>query len=289
LALTGFDAGRPVLSGSLDADTLPLPLPYARSPEPWPLGPLQRWQAHLALRASHVLIGLSPALENAAASLSLVGGTLRLDDGAATLAGGKLTGRASLEASSPPRVALTAKLAGAMLAGPLLESVVDVSAGRLDATADVSASGYSPAGVLATVSGTAQATIHDGVLTGLDAVGATAALPSQTPSAGPSPTEVQAAVARALQSGTTRFNQLDLTLTAAKGVVTASQGEIDMGPVHIGIAGSVNLPEAAVDARLLLQPVASGSPPIGLRLIGPSSNPVRTVELAGVAAWLAAR
>jgi hypothetical protein len=286
VTVTGLAAGHPVVAGTVDADMLPLPLPYARSPDPWPLDPLRDWQGRLALHAAHVLIGQSPALENATATANLAGGTFRLDDVAAGLAGGRLTGRLSVQAASPPRVALAASLTGAVIAGPLLDSTVDVSSGRLDATVDLSAMGYSPAGVLATLTGQVHTTIHDGTLAGLDEAAVAAALANPI-LPGPNAAGLQTQIGTALQGGTTPFRQLDLALAAANGVVSATQGTIDTVAGTIAMSGNLNLPALSLDAHLAIQPGGPDRPVIGLRLIGPAAHPDRTTELAPLAQWLA--
>ncbi len=96
---------------------------------------------------------------------------LRLDSFTGSVAGGQLTGQAALMANGTPHLSAQAALANLPLAGPLLDAPVDVSAGRLDGAARLDAFGYSPAALLATLSGTVQATVQGGTLTGLDLAG----------------------------------------------------------------------------------------------------------------------
>ena len=78
----------PTLTGEIAGESLPLPLPALRSPEPLPLGALQGWQAHLAVQAAHVLLGQSPVLDGARADVAVQGGALKLTGIEGGLAGG---------------------------------------------------------------------------------------------------------------------------------------------------------------------------------------------------------
>ncbi len=290
LAATGLAAGQPVLTGRIKADTLPLPLPYLRSPEPWLRSTAQGWSGRVMLQAGRVLFGLSPGLENLSAALSVDHGNVELDDLSADLSGGRLTGQLSLTAASPPHLTATAQITDVALLGPLFGSALDLSSGRLNASAALSASGYSPAGLLATLGFTLQATVRDGTIDGADLNAALAALPA-TPPADPLPdlSQVQTQVQAALQGGSTRFSQFSLAATANNGGVTLSQAMLTTPLGELTGTGTVDLLTSALLARFALQPAAPGAPAIGLRLSGSAAAPSRTPELGDLAQWLAGR
>ena len=281
LVLSGLAAGRPALTGTIDADTLPLPALRPHSGDPFPLGLLHAGSAKLAVHASHLLAGLSPVLEDASASVSLADGTLLLDRLSGTLAGGTLAARVSVQAASPPIVAAGATLTGAVLDGGLAGTPVDLVAGTMDATAELSGAGYSPAGVLATLAGPVHVTVRDGALAGLDAVRVLSALQAAPPD--------PPLMADALRSGKTPFSRLDLAGAVANGTLTIGHGDLAAPAGAISLGGSLDLPDGSMDARLALRPAADGAPTLGLRLIGPLAAPNRTPELADFARWLAAR
>ena len=286
LLLHGLAAGQLELTGSLQADTLPLPLPYARSPEPWLFAAGQGWSGRVSLRAGQILFGLSPGLEHATCTVSLDQGALHVDGLNADLSGGHLTGQLTVDAAAPPHLTATAKLAGVALLGPLLGMPIDVSAGRLDASVDLSASGYSPASLLATLGFTGQATLHDGNLNGLDLDAALAALPA-TPPADPAP--LQTKLEAALNGGATHFDQLSLTATADHGAVTLSAIKVAIPAGQVTGDGTVDLLTRSLLAQLALQPAAPGTPAVGLRLSGTLTDPRRAPELGDLAQWLASR
>ena len=87
----------------------------------------------------------------------------------AHLAGGALTGALAVDTTGPPLVQARAAVAGAVVDGGLFGTPVDVIAGVADGSFDLTATGYSPAALLATLAGTAGGRVRNGALSGLDA------------------------------------------------------------------------------------------------------------------------
>jgi uncharacterized protein involved in outer membrane biogenesis len=274
----GDPAAPPRLSGRIVADTLPLPLPlpYLRSPEPLAFGALAGWQAQVKLEAAHVLAGASPVLQQAAATLALAEGKLRIDGVSARLADGVLTGAASVELTAgSPALALDLQLAGAAVGDPLFETPLDIASGRLDVSLSATASGYSPAALLATLAGEARLTVSDGTVAGvsLGGIGATLA---------------DAAVRKSLAGGSTPFTRLELALQARHGVLQVTSGGMT-GPAGAAtLAGSVDLAGNAAELRLGLLPDVADPPEIVLLLTGKLDALRLVPELGAVAHWRAA-
>ena len=282
LAVAGLAAWRPVLTGQIKADILTLPLPYARSPEPWLFTAGHGWSGHVDVQAGQVWFGLSPALENASAALWLDHGRFRLDGLAADVSGGRLTGQLAVDDASPPHLAANARLVNVAVLGPLLGTAFDASAGRLDASVDLAADGYSPAGLLATLGFTLQAGMHDGTLEGLDLAAALAPVNANTP-------DDPARVTAALNGGSTHFDQLSLSAMGDHGGVTLSQLRLTAPSGQIRGSGTLDLLTRTVLAQFTLEAAKPGTPPLGLRLSGPASTPRRTPELGDLTQWLASR
>ena len=283
VAVTALRSAHPTLTGTLDAETLPLPAIFPQSAEPWPLGRLHDLDAKLTLRAAHLLWGLAPFADTAAATVGLQNGVVRIDGLTAHVAGGTLAATMSLEDASPPRVTLTGKVADIVLDGPLAGTPVDLVAGHVDAAAQISGMGYSPAGVLASLAGSAQGVVRDGALAGLDAGRVVAAL--RAASGG----TAQSDVAAALHSGATPFSRLEWDATVAHGTVALGHAAIALPAGAVTVTGNLDLPDDAIDVHLALRPALDGTPLVGLRLIGPMAAPSRTPELAELARWLADR
>lgn len=288
LALEGIDdpAAPPRLTGRIVADTLPLPLPYPRSPEPLPFGALSGWQAKVKLEAAHVLAGASPVMQQAAATLVLADGRLRIDGLSALLAEGALTGSASVVVAQararddvPPALALDVHLAGAVLTEPLFDLPVDIATGRLDAALSFVASGYSPVALLSTLTGEARLVVSDGSLEGV-------ALNSVS-SGGPGGALSDAAVRAALAGGTTPFTRLELVLRARHGLLQMTDGRMTALSGVARLAGSVDLAGNTAELSIALRPAVADPPEIGVALAGPLDALRRVPDLAAVARWRA--
>ena len=284
-AVTALASARPTLAATVDADTLPLPAVFPHSAEPWPLARLHAADAKLTLRAAHLLWGLMPVADAAAATVTLVDGVVRVEGLTAHAAGGTVAAQMNLADAVPPRFTASGQLTGLALDGPLAGTPVDLVAGHLDGTFDVAGAGYSPAAVLATLSGSMRGTVRDGTLSGLDVGRVQAALAAASADGA----AVQPAVAAALRGGTTPFSRLDWDGAVAHGTVTLGQAAMALPAGSIAVTGSVDLPDDAVDAHLALRPAAATAPAIGLRLIGPVAAPQVSPELADLARWLATR
>jgi uncharacterized protein involved in outer membrane biogenesis len=265
----------PTVTGQITAETLPLPLPDLRAPGPLPVGMLAGWQGSVKLEAGQVLFGLWPTLRRVTATLTLADGRLRIEGLSAMLGGGALSGSFSLDTNAqPPVAALNAQLAGAALSGPLFDLPLDLSAGALDGSASLTAAGYSPAALLATLGGRLHLSVQNGMLSGIDLDRATGDLPD-------------ADIRTALSGGSMAFDRLDVTAHADHGSVQMSEAELRAASGTVGISGSIDLPGAAADLRLALRPAVPNPPEIGLRLNGPFDALRRIPELAGLTRWRA--
>ena len=276
LALDGIgDPAPPRLTGRIVAETLPLPAMAPRSSDPLPFGALAGWGAQVKLEAAKVMLGDWPVLEQAAATLALAEGTLRIDGLSARLAEGQLTGSARIDSTAePPSVALEAQVEAAQLSGKLTELPVDLVSGRVDAGLSLSASGHAPAALLATLAGEVTLAVSDGTLTGVALGGAQGGL-------------ADPAVRTALAGGTTLFTRLDMVLRARRGVLAVADGRMT-GPAGTAtLSGSVDVGGNEAELRLGLLPAVANPPEIGLRLTGRLDALRRMPELAGVARWRA--
>jgi hypothetical protein len=293
------------LFGTLSFDVLPLPLIGMHSADPLPVAWLRDWQAALRIEATQIQVGPvqpggSPLLSGASADLTLNGGVLTVARAVGRLDGGMATGEATLDAAAdPPRVSVRLQATELALAVPVFGTPVDIVAGHGDVSATLSAAGYSPVALLATLSGSGSLRVHDGLVSGFDLAAAGHALGLADGA------QVTAQVRAALTTGNSSFDTLEAPVTIAGGVVNATA---DLGSAAGGgtMTGSVDLQNAGVDLRLALTPVVAGSasgpaavparaaapsagPVLGLRISGPANALIRTPELAALTRWLADR
>lgn len=277
--------GRPRLTGQVTAESLPLPFPGWQALDPLGVQALRGLDAELALQAGNVSIGGAVAT-NATGILLISEEGFRLDRLRARVAGGRL--EATLAAQTPPglppRLALAGRLTEATLGEKLFGLPVDLAAARGDLTFEVEAAGHSPAALVSTLSGRLQLDLRDGVLAGFDLVAASAA------SAGPDALAAEAAIRAALLSGATAFERLELEATLATGRLRLDSARLAAeGGVTATLSGTIDLPRATLDLRVLTRPAVPESPDLGLRLSGPADAPRALPETSGWARWRAER
>ena len=301
-------AGEPSVTGRVVAEALPLPTAQARSPDPLPAWALRGWRASLRVEAAQVLAGLTTLVRGGGANAALEGGTLRVTGITGTLEGGGTVGGAVMvdAAAEAPRVEVQAEVAGATLSASGAGMPFDLLSGTLDGRAEVRASGHSPAALLATLSGTTEASIQGGELAGLDLRRAGAALLA----AGPAPPDAE--LRAALAGGTTPFERLRVAVTLDGGVATLGEAQLTGTDGQAALSGTVDLPSLSLDLRATVRPTleqpagdasapgpstqgspAEGShldaPELAVRLTGLARSPRRVPELAALVQWLADR
>ncbi|MFC7476133.1 AsmA family protein [Dankookia sp. GCM10030260] len=279
-----LDGARPRLTGRFAADVLPLPLLPLRGADPLGLDRLGTLEADLALEAARVEAAGGLVLESAGTALKLAGGTLRLEGLQARLGGGGLKAALVVEgAAVPPRLALEAALADAIISGPLFDLPLDLGAGRVEGTARLAAQGHSAAAILATLGGEASVLVRDGVLVGFDLAALQAAGGITDLKA------AEAALRQALAGGATAFERLEgaARLEAGRAVLEAMRLTTEGGGEAMA-SGAIDLGRGALDLRLAAKPMAEAAE-VGLRLTGPVGAPRRLPEVAGYLQWRAGR
>ncbi|MBV8400155.1 MAG: AsmA family protein, partial [Acetobacteraceae bacterium] len=147
-------AEEPRVSGRIEAEAIPVPLIDWRSPDPLPLKVLEGWHGSLHLEARKVLADFSPVLEQLAFEMTVAGGALRLDRVTAQLGGGILAGSATVDThANPPAAAVSGSITEATTRAPLFDEPWDLDSGRVAGSFSLTASGYSPGALLATLAG----------------------------------------------------------------------------------------------------------------------------------------
>jgi hypothetical protein len=278
--------GRQV-SGTVDADVLPVPLSDPASQAPLPIEGLRGWRGMVHVQAAQIVAGPVVLLDHAALAVTLASDILTLKGLTGHLGSGVLAGTASLNfAASPPTLSAAGTLHDVAIHSLADDVAVGVLSGRIDATADLAATGYSPAALLATLSGSLQAAIRDGALAGFDLFGAEQAMARVD--AGTA-TDTEQDLRAALQAGTTSFDRLDLTGEATHGLLRLTSARLQGTAGSAQAQGSIDLADGTLDLQVTLTPSVPGAPPVGLRLDGLFSAPIRQPELAAASRWLAER
>jgi AsmA-like C-terminal region len=274
--------GEPLLTGRVYADAVSVLLPDAGSDVPLPLGVLHGWRGDLQFEAARVLAGLRPVLRDASADVALNDDTLRVERISGKLGSGAVSGSFAFDgAASPPTVSLQVRLSNATITGPLDDAPIDLLSGRADASLRLTASGYSPSAILATLDGRAALTVIDGALSGFDLFRMKLAVDK------PDAKTAEAAASDALGSGATGFDRLDLGARLSHGDLSLDAGLMTGIAGEARFTGGMNLATKALDVRIALQPALPNPPEILIRVTGPYDRPNRAPELANLARWMA--
>jgi hypothetical protein len=272
----------PRLTSHVRSEALRLPLPNGGSDVPLPLGALHGWRGDIQLGIGELTVGTGAVVHDASVVLSVADDALRLDDFTAKLDSGTVTGSLAFDATAdPPSLAVQAKVGNALVAGLLDSAPIDLLSGRADASAQLTASGYGPAAIMATLGGRGTLTVNDGTVSGFDLFRLKLSLER------PDPKSAEAAASDALCSGATGFDRLELGASIAHGDLTLDSGSLTGVAGEAHVSGGMNLATRALDFRIALQPALPTPPEVAIRLTGPIDRPNRTLELAGLARWMA--
>ena len=223
-------------------------------------------------------------VRDASATITVVDDKLRIDQLSGKLGGGMLTGSFAFDvASKPPSLAVHARLDGATITGSLADTPLDLLSGRASGSADLSASGYSPATILATLGGRLALTASDGTVEGFDLSRAKLAAEN------PDPVAAQSSASAALGVGATAFDRLDMAASVAHGEMNLDVAAVHASAGDAALAGGMDLVNQTIDLRLTLRPALPNPPEIAMRMTGPLDHPVRTPELANLSRFVAER
>lgn len=266
------------VSGQINADTLALP----PLPTTLPLPASLPVQGKIGLTAASVLYAGTPILGPSSATLTLAQTSAKLDLAKAALGNGSLSG--SLAATLSPTAApqFTLSLLAQNIDAPSLALPVSfpfsLPLGTVNATASLTASGYSPKNWLATLGGTASLTATHGRLGGISLGNFIAGLGK--PDAA---TRLHAALA----SGSTPFSMLSLAGTLAQGNCTLTQASLtgQDGTITAAANSGIDFFDQALALRLTLQPAVKPPVSASVLMLGPWSAPKRTAQFKSALGW----
>jgi uncharacterized protein involved in outer membrane biogenesis len=194
---------------------------------------------------------------------------------AATLAGGRLAGSLSFDAAArPPALAVQAALRGGQVSAPVFDTAIDLAGGVLDGAVRLSAAGFSPAGLLASLGGSVSLSARNGALAGIGLARMGARLE-------------EADLRAALAGGSTAFDVLSFEGEIQNGGLLLRQAALAGRAGTATASGTIDLTRALLGLRLVLVPAVTDPPEIGLRLSGSADMPERVPELAGAVRWRA--
>jgi large subunit ribosomal protein L24 len=265
---------------------------------PWPAEPFEQGLAALsgqiAVKSARVALTPKLAARDVRGVVRFGESELALEGIDGSIAGGRVAAdltflRRAEGLAARGRLRLTGANAGELLPGEGSLS------GRL--TLDVSAegSGMSPVALVGSLAGSGSFTLESARAARLDPTAFDTVIRAVDQGLPIDAIKVRDRMDGALASG-------GLTVTLAEGAIAIDAGQARLSnPVvraqrgDLAVSGSVNLAEAAIDARLTLfgsggaGAPADTRPEIGIVLKGPIDTPKRTIDVAALTSWLALR
>jgi len=277
-----LDGAVPFITTHLHAETLPLPAMSPHDTTVLPLDLLAGWQGVAEVNAAQVLADLQPVARNAAARLTLSGGVVLADAVTAEVAeGGKLAAVAVLDSTqAAPALLLTGGVIGAALpesADPALPFLPH--GGSISVVGDIATAGFSPAAMLAGLSGDI-----DGALTGVTFSGVD--LAALAHALGLPPGKARAALSAGLSAGVSPGLSGPFKAALDKGLLTYQDVHLQGAQGALETAGVFDLVEKSGEMKLRLLPNVANPPPLGVTLSGPWDAMRRSVDVAPGVAWM---
>jgi uncharacterized protein involved in outer membrane biogenesis len=266
-----------VVSGQIDARNVAIPpIPVGlQFPATLPL------QGKLSFKAEQIIYAGKPLLGPSAATLDWSGQGASLNVTQAAFGGGGFSGSLgmALNASAAPQ--FTAKLLAqnidaSTLAVPL-SFPYPITAGTLNASANLTASGFGLKSVVSTLGGTATLSAAKGVMHGFSLSGFADALGTANASHG---------LYKALESGSTAFTSLDLAGTLANGNCTLTSATLTNADGQVTATGGVDLYDNAQALKLTFTP-AQLNPPVSATVLtlGTWAAPKHVAHIKAALAW----
>jgi uncharacterized protein involved in outer membrane biogenesis len=167
--------------------------------------------------------------------------------------------------------------------------------GRVGFQAEVEGSGLSPASLIGSLTGSAAITLEDAQISGLDPRAFNAAVRAVDQGVAIDARKIQDIVATVLDGGHLAVPRLDAAVAVNAGQARVGQTTVYGQSADLLLAGSADLADASIDARLTLSGpiIADGSdtirPEILVALKGPLATPKRTIDVSALSGWLMLR
>lgn len=259
---------RPKVIGRMRSDRLSLPIGAAR----WPADPalaaaLRMVDADLRVETDRLVLGPVEAQE-VSLDVALTGGVLQLDRLEAGLAGSKVEGMASLDASTGElalRLDLAPFDADGLLAGLGLR---DLLTGEGSLRLDLRAQDAGPDVWLRTLTGRVEAQIADGAIGSSPMLSLLGGAPASAQAIG--------------------FDCLDLDLSITDGVARPEVMQLDSEAATVKATGAIDLAGGAYDLAVVTTVKTADLPPIApIRITGPLGAPQIELGEPGAVAGMA--
>jgi len=279
------------------ATALGVPAQGANPAALWPAEPFERglpsFSGEIAIKSARVALTPKLSVRDFRGTLHFGEGHIALEGLDGNLAGGRLSGDLIFLRQGEGLVARSrARLVGANAAELLPGD--GALAGRLTADLSSEGTGMSPFALIGSLGGSGSFMIENARLARLDPVAFDAVIRAVDQGLPIDAVRVRDKMESAL-AGALSVPLAEGTITIGAGQARLNNTMVRAQSADLAVAGSVDLADASVDARLTLfgagGPAAPANtrPEVMVSLKGPIDNPKRSIEVAALASWLALR
>jgi uncharacterized protein involved in outer membrane biogenesis len=266
---------------------------WSWSSEPFVNGLLGKFTGKVALKFARARVLGQFAARELNATLRFGKDELALEDVAGTLAGGRLSGGIAFRSGeSGLTTHARISLARADVATLLSTAARPPITGSLDLTAETEGTGLSPIAVVGSLKGSGKILLSNGQIAGLDSRSFEAVtravdqgLPIETG-------RISVLVGKSLDGGPLSLKRAESTVQISAGQLRLSDVSAESKGAALSIAGTLDLTDGSVDARLILSgsaEAAGARPNIFVALKGPLTAPARSVDVSALTGWLTLR
>jgi large subunit ribosomal protein L24 len=264
------------------------------SSEPFGAGGFGNYVGTIKLKARQIELLPQLTAREFDAKLNLSNNEFSLDDLAANIARGRLSGRLSFR-SGDDGLKAYAKLALASADAAALSPAASQPlpfAGTIAVSAELEGAGRSAVALIGSLHGSGKFTLRDAYVDGLnprvfDAVAHAVdqGLPIEA-------ARVSEVVSKALQGGQLSIKYADGEIAVSTGQLHLNEFSTDSDGARLSLAGNLDLTDGSVNARLVLSGLgerAGTRPEIFMALSGPIAAPQRSTDVSALVSWLTLR
>jgi large subunit ribosomal protein L24 len=215
------------------------------------------------------------------------------DDVTGNVAGGQLTGQLTFHAADAGLQAHGKfSLANANAASLLGSGARPPIAGSFGLSAELDGTGLSPVALIGSLQGSANVTLSDAQLAGLDPRAFDAVTHAVDQGLSIDAARIGEVVRKGLDSGQFSVKQIGAALTLSAGQVQLASTKASGQGADMSVSGNLDLTDGSVDARIILSgssEAAGARPDIYMSLRGPFTSPARAIDLSALTGWLTLR
>jgi large subunit ribosomal protein L24 len=263
--------------------------------EPFESGFLGGLEGQIVVKSSRVALTPAVAAQDVKGVLRFENSDLALQDINGALAGGRITGELLFHRASDGLTATSRIRIASANIGDLLPTSAAPLSGHFTLNVELEGSGRSAVALIGSVKGQGTFTLQDGRIMRLDPAAFDTIIRNVDQGLPIDATRIRDRMELALVNGGLGMPLAEGEIIVADGQARLNNTIVQAARADLAVAGSMDLAEGTLDAKLTLSGEAvaggasNGRPEIGILLKGPIAAPKRTLDVAALASWLALR